>query len=139
MTDEFDTTRAETGVKTTATTETTRTEYRPTLGEISHTHPDTGEAFGAAIAYKRGPVVAADGGREPDGSWVGQAAKRSDGGEREAVDRGSSEDEAGEDGETGEERIDANEEERMRDIDHAPPDDGDVNRVYERGGEGRPE
>ncbi|WP_254534576.1 hypothetical protein [Halomarina litorea] len=37
-------------------------EYRPTLGEMSHTNPQTGESFGDAMVYRRGPTVAADGG-----------------------------------------------------------------------------
>ena len=115
----------------TTTAETTRTEYRPTLEDVSHTHPDTDRAFGAAMVYKRGPVVAADGGREPSGSRVGQAAKRSDGGERNAVDDAA-------ENETGREDVD-HEEERMRDVDHAPPDGDEVNRVHQRGGEGRNE
>lgn len=94
---------------------TTRPEYRPTLGDLSHTHPDTDEAFGAAMAYKRGPVVAADGG------------------ERGAVDEG--EPEAEEDEADESDHLEADE--RMRDVDHAPPDGDEVNRVHQRGGEGR--
>jgi hypothetical protein len=43
-------------------TDTNGGKYRSRLGEISHTHPDTNEAFGDAMAYHRGPTVAADGG-----------------------------------------------------------------------------
>ncbi|MEF8841928.1 MAG: hypothetical protein V5A62_09935 [Haloarculaceae archaeon] len=42
-------------------------EYRPTLGETSHTNPYTDEVFGETQTYGRGRVVAADGGREADG------------------------------------------------------------------------
>lgn len=40
---------------------------RRTLAEVSHTNPKTGESFGDAMVYHRGPTVAADGGTErPD-------------------------------------------------------------------------
>ncbi|MGM0591608.1 MAG: hypothetical protein ACQETI_08285 [Halobacteriota archaeon] len=35
---------------------------RPTMADVAHTHPYTGETFGQV--YRRGPVVA-DGGEEP--------------------------------------------------------------------------
>jgi hypothetical protein len=41
-------------------------EHRPTLGEMSHTNPYTGDVFGATQTYGRGRVVAADGGADPD-------------------------------------------------------------------------
>jgi hypothetical protein len=34
--------------------------HRPTLGDLSHTHPETGAQFGDTQAYERGPAVAAD-------------------------------------------------------------------------------
>ena len=87
---------------------------RPTLGDVSHTHPDTDEAFGTAMAYKRGPVVAADGGKR-------------DGVDGDVPENGGeSEDDTG-----------GADDERMRDVDHAPPNGNEVNRVHQRGGEGR--
>ncbi len=38
------------------------TDNSETLGEISHTNPYTGRAFGETQAYARGNTVAADGG-----------------------------------------------------------------------------
>lgn len=35
---------------------------KQTLKEMSHTHPVTDESFGQAMVYRRGPVIAADGG-----------------------------------------------------------------------------
>jgi hypothetical protein len=44
-----------------------RGRHRPTLGDLTHTNPQTGESFGDAMVYHRGPTVAADGGTErPD-------------------------------------------------------------------------
>jgi len=107
---------------TTMTAETTRPEYRPTLGDLSHTHPDTDEAFGAAMAYKRGPIVAADGGERDsvDGDATGDEQEN---GADEADEEPRTEDDAGN--------------ERMRDVAHEPPDGDEVNRVHQRGGEGR--
>jgi hypothetical protein len=79
------------------------------LKDISHTNPYTGESFGATTTYRRGPTVAADGGRDPD---------------REGPDA-ESEPEAETDGET------------LRDIDHEPPDGEGTQATYERGNEGR--
>ena len=90
-------------------TDTTRTEYRPTLGEMSHTNPYTGEAFGATQTYGRGRFVAADGGRDPG-------------------------DDAGADADADE----AADGETLQDVDHDPPGDGDgAAPVYRRGNEGR--
>lgn len=41
---------------------TTETDEK-TMGEASHTNPYTDESFGETVAYSRGRVVAADGGR----------------------------------------------------------------------------
>ena len=43
-------------------TQTDEEQYRPTLGETSHTNPFTGEVFGNTQTYSRGKTVAADGG-----------------------------------------------------------------------------
>jgi hypothetical protein len=75
-------------------------ETRQTLREMSHTSPYTDEAFGDVMVYHRGPVVATDGGEDPDRD-----------------DRGK----------------------QLADIDHTPPHGESVNRVYERGTEGRDE
>jgi len=53
---------------TTHTTETTtdtvsESTTNATMAEFSHTNPHTGRAFGDDVAFKRGPAVAADGGR----------------------------------------------------------------------------
>jgi hypothetical protein len=94
--------------------ESTADDNRPTLGEISHTNPRTGESFGDAMVFHRGPTVAADGG------------------EANAVD--PDEEEADADAPTdgdGEPSDD-----QLKDVDHTPArGDVDVNRVHERGGE----
>jgi hypothetical protein len=82
------------------TDETRQTQK--TLKEMSHTAPYTDKAFGDAMVYRRGPVVAADGGEDPS-------------------------------------REERNESDRLVDIDHTPPHGESVNRVYERGTEGRDE
>ncbi|MFD1515550.1 hypothetical protein [Halomarina rubra] len=44
-----------------------RTGERASLADVDHTHPRTGESFGDAMVYHRGPTVAADGGTERSG------------------------------------------------------------------------
>ncbi|AUG46956.1 hypothetical protein BVU17_05240 [Haloarcula taiwanensis] len=44
----------------TDTTDGEQSESRTTMGSIEHTHPETNGTFGAV--FRRGPVVAADGG-----------------------------------------------------------------------------
>lgn len=79
--------------------EETTDETRQTLKEMSHTSPYTDKAFGDAMVYHRGPVVATDGGS------------------RNAEDS----------------------DEQLADVEHTPPHGESVNRVYERGTEGRDE
>ena len=55
-------------------TDETDEEYRPTLGEMSHTNPYTNEVFGATQTYGRGRVVAADGGADPEREPATEAA-----------------------------------------------------------------
>ena len=52
--------------KDTEKPEGTPAEYRPTLGELSHTNPYTGDVFGDTQTYGRGQLVAADGGADPE-------------------------------------------------------------------------
>jgi hypothetical protein len=77
------------------------------MKSVDHTHPDTDRPFGDQVVFARGPVVAADGGREVEAA------------------------------ETEETDADEDEEVRMKDVDHEPPNDADANRVFERGREGR--
>jgi hypothetical protein len=49
---------------------------RRTLGEVSHTNPYTGEAFGETQTYGRGRVVAADGGEAGEDETEAEAAER---------------------------------------------------------------
>ncbi|MFC5973326.1 hypothetical protein ACFPYI_18505 [Halomarina salina] len=94
-------------------------DERPTLADCDHTNPFTGESFGDAMVYHRGPVVAADGGEA-------EVTERAD---AESADAEQSTGTA--EGDTGPE-----DEETLGDIDHTPPRDAeDANRVYERGGE----
>jgi hypothetical protein len=85
---------------------------RPSLGDVSHTNPYTGESFGETTTYRRGPVVAADGGRDP---------------EREGTES-ESESEADPEEDSAE---------TLQDIDHEPPDGEGTQATYERGNEGR--
>lgn len=39
-----------------------RTDAPRTMGDVSHTHPHTGETAGSPL-FRRGPVIAVDGGR----------------------------------------------------------------------------
>ena len=103
-------------------TDTPETEDAPTtLGELNHTNPFTGKAFGATQTYDRGRTIAADGGTDP---------------EREDTDDAAADEEAEADADAD---ADADREE-LRDIEHTPPGDAEgTNGVYERGNEGREE
>jgi hypothetical protein len=104
-------------------TEDTSNETAPeTLGELNHTNPFTGEAFGATQTYDRGRTIAADGGADPEREAEvaeeseAEAETAADGGERDA------------------------ESEELQDVEHTPPGDAEgTNGVYERGHEGREE
>ena len=78
------------------------------MKDVDHTHPDTGRPFGEQVVFARGPAVAADGGK------------------RRAEEKPTDETE---DEEASQER--------MKDIDHEPPNEAEANRVFERGREGR--
>ena len=103
----------------TGTESSPEADYRPTIGDVDHTHPHTDAPFGAAIAYKRGPTIVADGGKPGPAEGAETDAEGSEESEATAENKGA--------------------DERMSDVDHAPPNDETVNRVHERGGEGREE
>jgi len=96
-------------------TDDTHTTGERTMKDVSHTNPYTDEPFGDACAFERGPVVAADGGSRDEADGVSEPS-----------------------GVTEPTGI---EEQTMKDVSHTPPhaDAGDVNRVFERGTEGRDE
>ena len=95
-----------------------------TLGDMTHTNPHTGEAFGATQTYDRGRTIAADGGSDPDREAEAEAAGDA---ERDAAD-------------SAEEPTEAPDGEQLRDVDHTAPGDAEgANQVYERGREGRDE
>jgi hypothetical protein len=105
--------------KDTDTPETETEDAPTTLGELDHTNPFTGKAFGATQTYDRGRTIAADGGTDP---------------EREDADAAAGEAEADADADADADR------EELRDIEHTPPGDAEgTNGVYERGNEGREE
>ena len=107
---------------------TERTDYRPELGDVSHTNPYTGTVFGDTQTYSRGRTVAADGGEANGESRPSSEAEASDGGEANGESRTSSE--AGTS--DGNER-DADEE-VMKDVAHEPPGDADgAQAAYDRG------
>ena len=95
-------------------------ERRPSLKDVSHTNPRTGESFGDAMVYRRGPTVAADGGKAdtvPD-------AEDADADDETGTGTGADADASGSSGG------------RLKDVDHTPArGDVEVNRVHERGGE----
>ena len=85
---------------------TERTDYRPELGDVSHTNPYTETVFGDTQTYGRGRAVAADGG---EASGEATAAEADDS-ERD-VDK-----------------------ETMEDVAHEPPGDADgAQAAYDRG------
>ncbi|WP_254841365.1 hypothetical protein [Natronomonas marina] len=93
------------------TRETDRTDYKPTLGAVSHTNPYTGEAFGDTQTYDRGRTVAADGGEANAESRTSSEAKASDDEEGRNVD-----------------------EETMEDVAHEPPGETEgAQAAYDRG------
>ena len=110
------------------------------MENVDHTHPHTDEPFGEA--FRRGPDVAADGGR--DSSRRRQT--QSDGSERFDGTRTSSERSSDGSRDSGSESRDAPEDaeeqktddEEMEDVDHESPNEG-ANRTFERGTEGRDE
>ena len=115
--------------RTTNRPTTERTDYRPELGDVSHTNPYTGTVFGDTQTYSRGRTVAADGGEANSESRPSSEAEASDGGEANSESRPSSEAGAS-DG--GDER-DADEE-VMKDVAHEPPGDADgAQAAYDRG------
>ena len=100
---------------------TERTDYRPELGDVSHTNPYTEQVFGDTQTYSRGRAVAADGGEANSESRPSSEAKASDGGERDAAEADD------------EESRDVDEE-TMEDVAHEPPGDADgAQAAYDRG------
>ena len=97
--------------RTTNRPTTERTDYRPELGDVSHTNPYTGTVFGDTQTYSRGRTVAADGGAANSESRPSSEAGASDGGDERDVD-----------------------EEVMKDVAHEPPGDADgAQAAYDRG------
>jgi hypothetical protein len=97
---------------------------RSTLGDMTHTNPHTGEAFGATQTYDRGRTIAADGGSDPEREAEAEAA----------------EDAEPDDVTASAEEPTAPEGDQLRDVDHTAPGDAEgANQVYERGREGRDE
>ena len=118
---------------------TTDGDYRPELGDVSHTNPHTGQVFGDTQTYGRGRTVAADGGEANSESRPSSEAKASDGGEANSESRPLSEAKASDGGERdAAEADDGNErdvdEETMEDVAHEPPGDADgAQAAYDRG------
>jgi len=80
------------------------------MGEISHTHPYDDTSAGEL--FLRGPVIVADGGRDPEREAVSDAETGPAGSDDDAVE-----------GET------------MAEVSHTPPEGDGANRVFERGKE----
>ena len=108
---------------------TERTDYRPELGDVSHTNPYTGTVFGDTQTYNRGRTVAADGGEASSESRASSEAEASDGRERNVTDDAETADGSEASGESrpsseaeasdGDERdVD---EEVMKDVAHSSP------------------
>ena len=106
--------------RTTNRPTTERTDYRPELGDVSHTNPYTGQVFGDTQTYGRGRTVAADGG-EANAESRPSSEHGSDGGEATAAEA-----------DDGNERdVDK---ETMEDVAHEPPGDADgAQAAYDRG------
>ena len=128
--------------RTTNRPTTERTDYRPELGDVSHTNPYTGTVFGDTQTYSRGRTVAADGGEANGESQPSSEAGASDGRERnvtdeaEATDGGEANSESRPSSEAG--ASDGNErdadEEVLKDVAHEPPGDADgAQAAYDRG------
>ena len=102
---------------------TERTDYRPELGDVSHTNPYTEQVFGDTQTYGRGKAVAADGGEANIESRPSSEAGASDGRARDADEEaGASDDDRDVDEET------------MEDVAHEPPGDADgAQAAYDRG------
>ena len=101
----------------------TAPDSKPTLGDVSHTHPYTGTVFGDTQTYARGKVIAADGGTA------------------NAVDRPTSSDgvPAPDGGEATDEEDSPRDvsEETLKDVDHKPGSDVDATQdTFDRGNEG---
>ena len=145
--------------RTTNRPTTERTDYRPELGDVSHTNPYTGTVFGDTQTYSRGRTVAADGGEASKASRASSDGQ-SDGGEANGESRPSSEagasdgreqnvtdDAEATDGSeaNGESRPSSEagasdggerdaDEEVMKDVAHEPPGDADgAQAAYDRG------
>ena len=115
--------------RTTNRPTTERTDYRPELGDVSHTNPYTGTVFGDTQTYSRGRTVAADGGEANGESRASSEVGASDGGEASGESRASSEAGASDGGD--ERDVD---EEVMKDVAHEPPGDADgAQAAYDRG------
>ena len=128
--------------RTTNRPTTERTDYRPELGDVSHTNPYTGTVFGDTQTYSRGRTIAADGGEANGESRPSAEAGASDGRERNVTDDAEATDGSEANGESrpsseagasdGGER-DADEE-VMKDVAHEPPGDADgAQAAYDRG------
>ena len=128
--------------RTTNRPTTERTDYRPELGDVSHTNPYTGTVFGDTQTYSRGRTVAADGGEANSESRPSSEAGVSDGREQNVTDDAEAADGSEASGESrpsseaeasdgGERDVD---EEVMKDVAHEPPGDADgAQAAYDRG------
>ena len=128
--------------RTTNRPTTERTDYRPELGDVSHTNPYTGTVFGDTQTYSRGRTVAADGGEANSESRPSSEAGASDSRERNVTDDAEATDGSEASGESrpsseagasdgGERDVD---EEVMKDVAHEPPGDADgAQAAYDRG------
>lgn len=95
--------------------------HRTTMADVDHTHPYDDRSFGAM--FRRGPIVAADGGRA-------DADRDSNDPSPEETAR----DPVDETGRRIPEQTDRMDQ-TMKDVSHTPPDGDDVNSVFERGPE----
>ena len=131
--------------RTTNRPTTERTDYRPELGDVSHTNPYTGTVFGDTQTYSRGRTVAADGGEANSESRASSEAGASDGGEASKASRASSDGQSDGGEANGESRPSSEagasdggerdaDEEVMKDVAHEPPGDADgAQAAYDRG------
>jgi hypothetical protein len=99
-------------------------DERRTMAEVSHTHPETNETFGAV--YRRGPAMA-DGGATDARTAEGEETEETPD-EPAATDAESS-------GSEATDATDAADDDRdpMREVDHTPREGEGANEVWERG------
>ena len=124
----------------TNTTDETEEDRPMTMRDVDHTHPYDDTT--ARNLFLRGPVIAADGGRDPSRNGADTGADDDTNNGNANTDADVNSDMVGTGNENENEIANATarsesvvEAETMKDVDHTPTDGDGVNRVFERGEE----